>query len=152
MVFNQKPIGYKGMTNEEETSNELRLSSVEKDVLPICQISYNKDGYSSHCVDYKNQKEWEANRNPQRYLENKGKMFDRKNVAHSVRLLHMGLDLQRQDSSMLTEQTLIGISFLISVLEIRLMRKSLTTLRVRKTKWRKQWLKVQFLRRLTLSL
>ena len=93
--YNQKPIGYKGMTNEEETSNELRLSSVEKDVLPICQISYNKDGYSSHCVDYKNQKEWEANRNPQRYLENKGKMFDRKNVAHSVRLLHMGLELAK---------------------------------------------------------
>ena len=92
---NQKPIGYKGMTNEEETSNELRLSSVEKDVLPICQISYNKDGYSCHCVDYKNQKEWEANRNPQRYLENKGKMFDRKNVAHSVRLLHMGLELAK---------------------------------------------------------
>jgi hypothetical protein len=91
----QKPIGYKGMTNEAETSNELRLSSVEQGVLPICHISYNKDGYSSHCVDYKNQKEWEANRNPQRYLENKGKMFDRKNVAHSVRLLHMGLELAK---------------------------------------------------------
>jgi hypothetical protein len=83
------------MTNEAETSNELRLSSVEQGVLPICHISYNKDGYSSHCVDYKNQKEWEANRNPQRYLENRGKMFDRKNVAHSVRLLHMGLELAK---------------------------------------------------------
>lgn len=91
----QKPIGYKGMTNKAETSNELRLSSVEQGVLPICHISYNKDGYSSHCVDYKNQKEWEANRNPQRYLENRGKMFDRKNVAHSVRLLHMGLELAK---------------------------------------------------------
>lgn len=91
----QKPIGYKGMTNEAETSNELRLSSVEQGVLPICHISYNKDGYSCHCVDYKNQKEWERNRNPQRYLENKGKMFDRKNVAHSVRLLHMGLELAK---------------------------------------------------------
>lgn len=60
----QKPIGYKGLVNESETSNELRLSSVEKGILPICHISYNKDGYSSHCVDYKNQKEWEANRNP----------------------------------------------------------------------------------------
>lgn len=91
----QKPIGYRGMVNEDETSNELRLSSVEKDRKPICHISYNKDGYSTHCVDYKNQKEWEANRNPQRYLENKGKMFDRKNVAHSVRLLHMGLELAK---------------------------------------------------------
>ena len=91
----QKPIGYRGMTNEDETSNELRLSSVEKGILPICHISYNKDGYSTHCVDYKNQKEWEANRNQQRYLENKGKMFDRKNVAHSVRLLHMGLELAK---------------------------------------------------------
>lgn len=92
---NQKPIGYKGMVNEAQTSNELRLSSVEKDILPICHISYNKDGYTSHCVDYKNQKEWERNRNPERYKENKGKMFDRKNVAHSVRLLHMGLELAK---------------------------------------------------------
>ena len=91
----QKPIGYKGMTNEAETSNELRLSSVEQGVLPICHISYNKDGYSSHCVDYKNQKEWEQKRNPQRYLENKGKMFDRKNVAHSVRLIHTGIELAK---------------------------------------------------------
>ena len=91
----QKPIGYKGMVNEAQTSNELRLSSVEKDILPICHVSYNKDGYTSHCVDYKNQKEWEANRNPERYKENKGKMFDRKNVAHSVRLLHMGLELAK---------------------------------------------------------
>ena len=93
--YSQKPIGYKGMTNEEETSNELRLSSVEKGRSPICYISYNKDGYSTHSVDYKNQKDWEANRNHQRYIENRGKMFDRKNVAHSVRLLHMGLEIAK---------------------------------------------------------
>ena len=91
----QKPIGYKGMVNETHTSNELRLSSIEKYVLPICHISYNKDGYTRHCADYKAQKTWEKERNPERYKENCGQLFDRKNVAHSVRLLHMGIELAK---------------------------------------------------------
>lgn len=91
----QKPIGYKGMVGEDNMSNELRLSSVAKDEKPICWMNYNKDGYSSHCVDYKNQKRWEKERNPERYKENVGKLFDRKNVSHAVRLLHMGLEIAR---------------------------------------------------------
>lgn len=90
---NQKPIGYKGMVGEDKLSNELRLSSVAKDEKPICTMVYNKDAYSNHCADYKHQEEWKANRNPERYKENCGKQFDRKNVAHSVRLLHMGIEI-----------------------------------------------------------
>ena len=91
----QKPIGYKGMVGEDKLSNELRLSSVSKGEKPICYIYYNKDGYSHHCREYKEYKEWEKNRNPERYKENCGKQFDRKNVAHAVRLLHMGIEIAK---------------------------------------------------------
>lgn len=93
--YSQKPIGYKGMVGEDNLSNELRLSSVSKNEKPICWMNYNKDGYSSHCVDYKNQKRWERERNPERYNENVGKLYDVKNVSHAVRLLHMGLEIAR---------------------------------------------------------
>ena len=90
---NQTPIGYRGIINADGNSTDVRLSSVAKDAKPICYIHYNKDGYSKHCKDYNNQQLWKKNRNPERYKENKGKMFDRKNVAHAVRLLHMGKEI-----------------------------------------------------------
>ena len=91
--YNQKPIGYKGMTNEEETSNELRLSSVEKDVLPICQISYNKDGYSSHCRVWKEYQDWIKHRNPVRYESNLKKSYDAKNMCECFRLINCGIEI-----------------------------------------------------------
>lgn len=92
-----KPIGYKGMVGDDGESNELRLSSVSKGVKPICYISYNKDGYTKHCKDYKEYKEWEKYRNPERYKENitNNKGYDAKNMAHSVRLLHMGIEIAK---------------------------------------------------------
>lgn len=90
---NQKPIGYKGMTNEAETSNELRLSSVEKDVLPICQISYNKDGYSSHCRVWKEYQDWVKHRNPVRYESNLKKSYDAKNMCECFRLINCGIEI-----------------------------------------------------------
>ena len=92
---NQIPIGYKGMVGEDGCSNELRLSSILEKEKPICQMHYNKDKYSSHCKDYKSYIEWKENRNPERYKENCGKQFDRKNVAHAVRLLHMGIEIAK---------------------------------------------------------
>ena len=110
----QKPIGYKGMVNESHTSNELRLSSIEKYVLPICHISYNKDGYTRNCADYKAQKTWEKERNPERYKENCGQLFDRKNVAHSVRLLHMGIELAKTGESNV-DRTNIDRDFILNI-------------------------------------
>ena len=47
------PIGYRGVINADSDGNELRLSSIEdKDTQPICFISYNQSGYSSHCRQY----------------------------------------------------------------------------------------------------
>ena len=96
-AINTKPIGYKGMVGEDGLSNELRLSSVSKGVKPICHMSYNKDGYTKHCKDYREYKDWEKYRNPERYRENitNNKGYDAKNMAHSVRLLHMGIEIAK---------------------------------------------------------
>lgn len=90
-----KPIGYRGIVSEEKDSNELRLSSIPKGEIPICHITYNQSGYTKHCIDYKNYKEWEAKRNPIRYESNLHKNYDSKNMMHCTRLVHMGLELAK---------------------------------------------------------
>ena len=86
---------YKGICNPNDysKSNEVRLSSIPKGAIPICQMSYNKDGYSCHCVDYKNYKDWEKNRNPIRYESNLNQNYDSKNLSHCMRLIRMGKEL-----------------------------------------------------------
>ena len=94
--FNEiTPIGYRGMTNEDMTSNELRLSSVSKDEIPLCHMSYNQTGYTKHCIDYKNYKDWEKNRNPIRYESNLNKNYDAKNVSHAFRLMEMCIEIAK---------------------------------------------------------
>lgn len=89
------PKGYHGIQKEAGTSNDIHLDSIVKFDKPLCYLSYNEDGYQSHCKQYKDYKDWEKKRNPQRYLENvsNGRGYDAKNVAHSVRLLHMGIEI-----------------------------------------------------------
>lgn len=91
----QKPKQYKGIISEDGKSNELRLSSVLKNEKPICYMSYNQNGYTKHCVDYKNYTIWLKERNPIRYESNLNKNYDAKNVAHMVRLIHMGIELAK---------------------------------------------------------
>ena len=85
--------GYKGIIGEDHLSNELRMSSVSKGDNPICYISYNKNGYTKHCVDYKNYKDWEKHRNPVRYESNLNKNYDSKNIMHCMRLVNMCIEI-----------------------------------------------------------
>ena len=110
----QKPIGYKGMTNEAETSNELRLSSVEQGVLPICHISYNKDGYSSHCRVWKEYQEWIKHRNPVRYESNLKKSYDAKNMCECFRLINCGIEIARGEGYKV-DRSNIDADFLLDV-------------------------------------
>jgi hypothetical protein len=95
----KEPLGYKGIVKDvnevTNESNDVRLSSVEKNVLPICHMTFNKDGYVKHCKDYNQYKIWEHNRNPVRYESNLNKNYDAKNIMHSFRLLTMGLEIAR---------------------------------------------------------
>ena len=92
--------GYKGLVKTGEglnvaESNQLRLSSIPKGEKPICNIIYNKDGYSTHCKDYKEYEEWLENRNEQRYVDTQahGQKIDGKNMMHCMRLIRMAQEI-----------------------------------------------------------
>ena len=76
-------------------SNALRLSSIPKGETPICNIVYNKDGYSEHCKDYKSYEDWLANKNDARWVDVKshGQKIDGKNMMHSRRLMDMAREI-----------------------------------------------------------
>ncbi len=89
-----KPIGYRGMFNEEKDSNEVRLSSIDKPTTPpICFVAYNQDAYSQHCRKYAEYQRWVKERNPVRYESNISKNYDSKNMMHMFRLVHMASEI-----------------------------------------------------------
>ena len=86
-------FGYSGIVHPDGKSNEVRLSSIPKGEIPICFMTYNQNGYESHCKKYKEYQEWVAKRNPVRYESNLKSNYDCKNMMHCVRLIHMGKEL-----------------------------------------------------------
>ena len=95
-------FGYKGLvkTGEGATSaesNQLRLSSIPKGEIPICIITYNKDGYTQHCNDYKSYQTWLEQRNEQRWVdvESHGQKIDGKNMMHCRRLMDMAREIAK---------------------------------------------------------
>lgn len=88
---------YRGIINDDETSNTLRVSSIPKGEIPSYLIHYNKDGYTQYCKQYKEYWEWVEKRNPHRYETNieHGGTYDSKNMTHCVRLLKMAIELLR---------------------------------------------------------
>lgn len=93
-------LGYKGILLQDEesgefSSNTLRLSSIPIDERVVAIISYNKDGYTKYCKDYKEYWSWVENRNEERYNNNisHGKGFDSKNLSHCHRLLNMATEI-----------------------------------------------------------
>jgi predicted nucleotidyltransferase len=109
-------LGYKGLVKTGEglnvaESNALRLSSIPKEEKPICNIFYNKDGYSQHCKEFKEYQEWLENKNEARWIDVKshGQKIDGKNMMHSKRLMSMareiaegkGINVRRSDAEYL---------------------------------------------------
>ena len=102
LINNKEPLGfgYKGLVKVGEganaaESNQLRLSSIPKGETPICNIIYNKDGYTMHCKDYKEYQDWLENRNETRYVETQehGQKIDGKNMMHCMRLIRMAQEI-----------------------------------------------------------
>lgn len=92
-TLNRKPIGYRGIFKNDD-STEVRLSSIDdKNDKPICHMSFNQNGFVKHCKDYKDYKDWVKNRNPIRYAENKEKNYDAKHISHSFRLMNMCIEI-----------------------------------------------------------
>ncbi|MBI3134568.1 MAG: nucleotidyltransferase domain-containing protein [Bacteroidetes bacterium] len=79
-------------------ANDISLSSVEKGIQPLAVLSYNKDGYSSYCKDYKEYWDWVEKRNEIRYENtlDHGKNYDAKNMMHTFRLLNMAEEIARE--------------------------------------------------------
>lgn len=107
-------IKYKDEENKINESNEIRLSSVDKNSKPICFMYYNKDGYIKHCKDYKDYKEWQKKRNSIRYESNLMKNYDSKNVMHSIRLMHMVYEIAKGEGFNV-DRTNIDREFLINI-------------------------------------
>lgn len=92
-------LGYHGIINYKETSNDLCLSSIPKDqVLNGYVMSYSKDSYIKHCKDFNEYTEWLKNRNTQRYVdvEEHGQKIDGKNLLHCYRLIQTGIEIAEQ--------------------------------------------------------
>ncbi|TAN49660.1 MAG: nucleotidyltransferase [Methylococcaceae bacterium] len=84
----------KGIVSGPE-ANEVSLSSIPKTLAPIGILSFNRDGYSVYCREYREYWDWTVARNEARYrntLEH-GKHYDAKNMMHTFRLLHMALEI-----------------------------------------------------------
>jgi hypothetical protein len=93
-------FGYKGLVKTNEginstESNALRLSSIPKDEKPICVVTYNKDGYTQHCNDYKSYQTWLEQRNEARWVDvqSHGQKIDGKNMMHCIRLIQMSREI-----------------------------------------------------------
>lgn len=85
---------YNGIVRTEK-SNEICLSSIPKEVEQLAVLSFNKEGYSTYCKDYREYWDWVEKRNEVRYentIEH-GKNYDSKNMMHTFRLLEMAKEI-----------------------------------------------------------
>ena len=111
---NCKPIGYRGIVDEDGKSNSVRMSSVEKGVVPIFHMNYNADGYTSHCKKYKEYQEWVEKRNKTRYESTLIKNYDAKKMCESIRLVTLCTEIARDGVVRLNRKN-IDRDFLLSV-------------------------------------
>jgi len=94
----QEGLEYHGLCNSDESSNELRMSSIPVNQIAKCTaMSYNKDGYIEHCKDYNQYQVWLKERNTQRYvdIDEHGQKIDGKNLLHCYRLLETGVEIAK---------------------------------------------------------
>lgn len=80
------------------TANEVKCSSVPKDMQPLAAMSFNKDGYKKYCKDYNEYWDWVSKRNNDRYAStiSHGKNYDAKNVMHTFRLLEIAENIAKE--------------------------------------------------------
>jgi hypothetical protein len=80
-----------------DSANDVSLTSIPKGIESIAVLSFNKDGYSKYCKDYKLYWDWVDQRNEERYENtvSHGKNYDSKNMMHVFRLLNMAEEIAR---------------------------------------------------------
>ena len=117
------PLGdHCGIIKTDGTSNTVRLCSTQKTERPICMMTYNADGYSTHCRKYNEYEEWKQKRNKARYESNmEGEKsgdpdmkYDVKNMYHSFRNVAMCTEIA-QGKGLILDRTGIDREFLMNV-------------------------------------
>ena len=96
-LYHSKTLGFKGILSGEN-SNEVSISTIDKNQKQECLLFFNRGGYSTYCKDYKEYWNWVENRNETRYETNKahGKEYDAKSVMHVFRLLEMAIEIANE--------------------------------------------------------
>lgn len=95
-IYRKIDLNFNGISFEN--SNDIKLSSIPINTpnkFFIGHISYNKDGYSQHCDDWKSYQEWIKERNNQRWVDvvGHGQKIDGKNMMHCHRLIDMAREI-----------------------------------------------------------
>ena len=87
-------------------SQDVCLSSIPKGIFPRAWLVFNKDEYSRRLRDFHEYRNWEQNRNQQRYegtLEHGGG-YDAKNMMHTFRLLRMAKEIAETGRPLIRRQ------------------------------------------------
>lgn len=86
-------LGFKGVMLDN--GSECVTSSIPKGMMNLTVLSFNKDGYSTYCKEFKEYNIWLEERNTQRYVdvENSNQKIDGKNLLHCRRLLDMAIEI-----------------------------------------------------------
>jgi uncharacterized protein len=96
-LFHSPGCRFRGVLAHDQ-ANDISLSSIPKDLDPIAVMSFNKNGYSTYCKEYRDYWEWVEKRNDARYQNtlSHGKNYDAKNLMHTFRLLAMAEEIARE--------------------------------------------------------
>lgn len=95
------PFHYRGIVNEQDTTNQLRFSSIPKGEKRILEVSYDQDEYQKYCKVYREWNDFKKHHNPERFNLAKENQIDRKNATHSVRLFEMGIEIAKGEGVIL---------------------------------------------------
>jgi hypothetical protein len=95
-LYHGEPGTYDGLAGPEST--DVRLSRVPREAEPLVWMIYNKDGYKKHCKDWREYREWVAERNEGRFAGTlaHGRGYDAKNLMHTFRLLDAAEEIATQ--------------------------------------------------------
>jgi len=98
LLYSEKQLAdgkwFRGIVSGDD-ADDVQLSSVPAGIEPLATITFNKDGFSTYCKEYKEYKQWETARNQARYEStlSHGKSYDAKNMMHTFRLLNMAEEI-----------------------------------------------------------
>lgn len=92
-VYHDAGVSYKGIVARGGT--DVILSSVARGSVPKFYMQFNVNAWTKHCSDIREWKQWENERNDDRWVDvqGHGQKIDGKNMLHSVRLIDTAMEI-----------------------------------------------------------